>query len=43
MENYIFQRDNLSSEMDTMAQKILDSITPCKKYEKGQIITFRVI
>ena len=38
MENYIFQRDNLSSEMETMAQKILDSITPCKKYEKGQII-----
>ncbi len=38
MENHFLQGNSLSSEMDSQAQKILDSITPCKKYEKGQII-----
>lgn len=38
MENYFFHQDNLNPEMDSQAQKILDTITPSKKYEKGQII-----
>ncbi len=38
MENHFLQGNSLSSEMDSQAQKILNCITPCKKYEKGQII-----
>lgn len=38
METYFFHQDNLNPEMDSQAQKILDTITPSKKYEKGQII-----